>query len=129
MRVLVADNDLEFLELIAKVLDQSGLEVVCARTGNELLRELIESTPFDVVITDASMPWKTGLQIIQSEWNVRLPCPLVIMTEQRDHTIAAQAAALSERVTFLHKPFSIGALRIALQTCLGSEMPRARSCG
>jgi DNA-binding NtrC family response regulator len=129
MRTLIADDDQDFLELIAKVIEQRSDEVVCACSGNELLYKLAEGTPFDVVIADRSMPWVTGLRLLQSGRKTELLCPIVIMTALRDYKTAAQAAALSERVTLLHKPFSIGALRATLRTCLGQDLLTARHCG
>jgi CheY-like chemotaxis protein len=122
MRALVADDDPEFLELMAKALEQGGVEVVCACSGNELLHKLAETVRFDVVIADGAMPWMAGLQVLQPGRNVRLLCPIVIMTAPYDYQTAAQAAALSERVALLRKPFSIGALRAALHTCLGQTL-------
>jgi CheY-like chemotaxis protein len=60
MRVIVADDDLEFLDLIARALEEFGNEVVCATSGDDLQREIAVGT-FDAVVTDVSMPCSTGL--------------------------------------------------------------------
>ena len=124
MRALVADDDPEFLELMARALEHLRAEVVCAASGTELLEELAGDDPFDVVITDVSMPGMTGLQVMHSARTAGLPCPVVIMTALHDRKTAAQAVALGDRVVLLYKPFSIGALRVALSTCMGGEVPR-----
>jgi len=127
MHALVADDDHEFLELIARAIEQCSVQVDCARSGSELLHKLAEAGPFDVVIADGAMPWLAGLQVLQTGRNAGLICPIVIMTAQHDHKASARAAALSERVALLRKPFSIGALRAALRACLGPGTP-ARHC-
>jgi CheY-like chemotaxis protein len=123
MRALVADDDPEFLELMARALEHLRAEVVCAASGTELLKELADGDPFDVVITDVSMPGMTGLQVMHSARTAGLPCPVVIMTALRDRKTAAQAIALGKRVVLLYKPFSLGALCVALTACLGCEVP------
>jgi two-component system capsular synthesis sensor histidine kinase RcsC len=122
MRALIADDDPEFLDLIAGALEQVCGDVVCAASGSELLEELADGAPFDVVITDVSMPGMTGLEAMHAARTAGLPCPVVIMTALRDRRTMAQTIALGGRVALLYKPFSIGALRIALGACLGSTM-------
>jgi CheY-like chemotaxis protein len=122
MRALLADDDPEFLELMARTLELLHADVVCAADGTELLEELADGDPFDVVITDVSMPGMTGLQAMHSARTAGLPCPVVIMTALHDRKTAAQTIALGARVVLLYKPFSIGALRTALSTCMGGEV-------
>lgn len=119
MRALIADDDPEFLDLIAGALEQVCGDVVCAASGSELLAELADGAPFDVVITDVSMPGMTGLQAMHAARTAGLPCPVVIMTALRDRKTTAQVVALGGRVALLYKPFSISALRVALGACLG----------
>jgi CheY-like chemotaxis protein len=119
-RALVADDDLEFLDVVSKALEQFGAAVVRASSGGELLEEIAARAPFDVVITDVTMPWMSGLQVMHSARTAGLSGPILVITGSRDAKTAAQVAALGERVTLLYKPFSIAELRAALQICMAA---------
>jgi two-component system response regulator QseB len=128
MRALVADDDPEFLDLIAQAIEQLGARVVRACSGPELQNELTAGPPFDVVVTDVSMPRPTGLEVMLAARAAGLPWPIVIMTALRDDRTTAQVAALGEHVVLLYKPFAITELRVALRACLGDSMPMPRDC-
>lgn len=119
MRVIVADDDLEFLDLIATTFEDSGDDVVCARCGEDLRRELA-SGAFDAVVTDVSMPRSTGLAVLRSVRAAGRYIPAVVMTALRDRATFGQVAALGHHVALLYKPFSLGALRSAMRACLAA---------
>lgn len=89
-----------------------------AATGGELLETIANAGPFDAIVTDISMPWMSGLQVMQSARTAGLPVPVVVMTGLRDSDLPERVAALGARAVLLYKPFSIGALFGALRTCL-----------
>jgi len=109
-RVLVADDDREMLEMVSRVLDQLGLEVVTACSGSDLLEKVAEQGPFDLVVTDVSMPWMSGLQVMHSARTAGMRCPVIVITALRNHRTADQVETLGAEVRRLDKPFSVGAL-------------------
>ncbi len=123
MRALVADDDLDFLDLITQALERFGAEVVRASSGAELQQAIARNVSFDLVVTDVSMPRMTGLEVMQAARAKGLPCPIVVMTALRNQITAAQVAALGDPVALLYKPFSIGELHLALRACLGDVQP------
>ncbi|MCX7681609.1 MAG: ATP-binding protein [Anaerolineae bacterium] len=66
-RVLVVDDDLEFLELLSRMLRtcDSTLEVVTAASGKEALAEL-RSAPPDLLLLDIVMPGMNGWQVLET---------------------------------------------------------------
>jgi two-component system OmpR family response regulator len=122
MRVLLAENDLEFLDLLADTFERLGANVVCARSGRELQHEITAGPPFDLVVTDVSMPYRTGLEVMSSARAAGLTWPIVVMTASRDQITAARAAALGDHVTLLYKPFSISELCAAMRECLADPV-------
>jgi len=62
-RILIIDDEQIVLEVLRKILELEGYEVVTAANGDEGL-ELFSQKPFDLVITDMVMPEKDGLQTI-----------------------------------------------------------------
>lgn len=114
LRALVADDDPELLEMVAGVVARElGAEVIRAATGHELL-ELLAHEEYDFIVTDISMPWMTGLQVMHSARTAGLPVPVVVMTALRDPQIPAQVAALGDHARLLHKPFAFQELVAAL---------------
>ena len=63
-KILIADNDILFLDLLEDILSEEGIEVHKARDGKEALEKLIENPP-DVLITDLIMPKVSGEQLIE----------------------------------------------------------------
>ena len=119
-RALVADDDAEMLTLVARELQQFGADIVAVTSGGDLLEKVANDGPFDVIVTDISMPWMTGLQAMHSARTAGLPVPIVVMTALRDPTLPQQVASLGARAELLHKPFSIDELYAALRRSLAS---------
>jgi two-component system response regulator TctD len=115
---LVADDDAELLSLVAKALRLFGADVVAVTSGGELLEKVANAGPFDVIVTDISMPWMTGLHVMHSARAAGLPVPVVVMTALRDPTLPEQVASLGAHAELLKKPFSIDELYAALRRSL-----------
>ncbi len=119
-RVLVADDDPDLLESLAVSLVDAGAEVVRATTGADLLELVAEDAAFDLVITDISMPWITGLQVASSMREAGLDVPLIVMTGLSDESLPERVRALGERVTLLRKPFDVKQFEAAVAVTLPS---------
>lgn len=116
MRAIVADDDVDVREVVATAVDQLGADVLCARSGHELLELSAQyEGELDFIVADVAMPWLTALKILQSPSVVT---PMVVMTGLRDYQIEQQIHAAGEHVGLLYKPFSNEELFAALQTCV-----------
>lgn len=62
-RILVIDDDIMTLEVIRKILEAEGYQVVTALNGQKGL-DAFRQNPVDLVITDLVMPVKDGLRTI-----------------------------------------------------------------
>lgn len=63
-KVLLVDDEAEFLRSLVKVLGRRGLEVEGVTSGREALERMRES-PFDVVVLDLMMPGMDGLETLK----------------------------------------------------------------
>jgi diguanylate cyclase (GGDEF)-like protein len=63
-RVLVADDDPQFRDLLVRRSKKMGLSVLEVEDGNEAM-EALEAERFDLIISDLYMPGHTGLEVIQ----------------------------------------------------------------
>jgi DNA-binding response OmpR family regulator len=62
-RILVIDDDEIMNEMMVQLLSESGYEAEGARDGSHGMT-LLDTKPFDLVITDIVMPEKDGLETI-----------------------------------------------------------------
>ena len=109
-RVLVADDDAASLALVADALERIGCDVTRADDGNELLQALAAGAPFDLLVTDISMPWMTGLQVAYSAREAGMTTPVIVMTALAIDQ--SQVDALGHTV-LLRKPFGTKQLEAA----------------
>lgn len=84
IRTIVADDDPAILDLVTKDLESMGLEVMRADNGVMLIELVANQGPFDLIITDISMPWMSGLQVAMSARNAGVRTPVIVMTGLRD---------------------------------------------
>lgn len=64
LKVLMADDEPDVLEVMAKKVSAEGFDVVTAQDGEEALEKIRAEVP-DVILLDITMPKKDGFQILQ----------------------------------------------------------------
>ncbi|MFZ5895533.1 MAG: EAL domain-containing protein [Myxococcota bacterium] len=89
-RVLLVDDEPEVLRGFARVLKARGHEVVTAARGAEAIVKLSER-PFDVVVSDISMPDMDGLQLLKEVRRRDLLVPVILATGSPAVKTAAEA--------------------------------------
>jgi two-component system OmpR family response regulator len=65
IRVLIVDDEEDFLELTRLFLEGAGFEVECARAAGEAIARAILSPP-DVILLDILLPGCDGLEILET---------------------------------------------------------------
>jgi CheY-like chemotaxis protein len=122
-RVLVADDDPQLLDAVTEAFTRLDADVVRASSGADLIEQLATAGPFDLVVTDISMPWMSGLQAIRSTRAAGLPTSVIFMTALSDPRIPAQVKALGSNAVLLRKPFELGELASAAEMLLSAKRP------
>jgi CheY-like chemotaxis protein len=113
-RVLIADDDPEMLGAVADALARLGYRVVQVESGAGLVDRLASHGPFDLIISDISMPWMDGLKALRSMRTVGVATPIIVMTGLRDQLIATSMQALGSNAILLRKPFEFDELESAV---------------
>jgi len=103
MKILVADDDPDLLDLVAYALAQAGFLVVKAKNGTEALGSYDEETP-DLVILDINMPGATGFEVCAS-LRERGSTPIIMLTARGEEQDLVRALELGAD-DYLTKPFS-----------------------
>ena len=93
--VLVVDDLPANVELMARRLERSGLEVLTAADGPTAL-EVLQRQAVDLVLLDIMMPGMTGLEVlrhIRSTWSAAV-LPVVMVTAKTDSADVVEALGL-----------------------------------
>lgn len=123
--MLVADDDPAMLGAVSDALVRLGLEVVRADSGGELVDQLANEGPFDLIVSDISMPWIDGLKTLRSMRTAGVATPVIVMTALRDQQILTQVGALGSNAILLRKPFDLDDLEAAVGTLMSPARPIA----
>ncbi len=79
VRLLLIDDEEEFLESIVPALKRRGMEVESATRGEDALDVLVEKN-FDVVLLDFKMPGLDGLETLRRIKKLRPTCQVIIIS-------------------------------------------------
>ena len=107
-RILIVDDEADFLFSASVALRQAGYEVVGAGDGEEALSRIRESLRarkrFDLILTDLRMPSLCGLELLEGMEKLGVEFPTIAMTGYLDDTLRADLIRKG-CVDFLEKPF------------------------
>jgi len=113
LRVLIVDDEIEFLETLVKRLRKRKLAVTGVTSGEQALDSLRESQA-DIVVLDVKMPGMSGLETLR-ELKRRHPAIEVIMlTGHANMEVAIEGMDLGA-FDYLMKPIDIDELLYKIQ--------------
>ncbi len=107
-RVLIVDDELDFLETILKRLKRRKIDAMGVSSGKDAL-DLLERQPFDVVILDVRMPGMDGIETLK-EMKKRRPLMEVIMLTGHASVEAGMQGMQLGAFDFVMKPADIDEL-------------------
>jgi DNA-binding response OmpR family regulator len=114
--LLVVDDEPIIRNSLARDLTVAGLAVTTAADG-EAAVALINSTAFDMVITDLVMPGLNGLQVLEAAKRKNLTTIVIILTGNGVMESAIEALRLGAD-DFLQKPCDTDELLYRISNCL-----------
>jgi DNA-binding NtrC family response regulator len=107
-RVLLVDDEVEFLTALAERLRTRGLEVVVATNGEEAIAKAGENT-FDAVVLDFAMPGLNGIETLKGLREHDPDIQVMLLTGQATIQAAVEATRLGA-VDVLEKPTDVTTL-------------------
>lgn len=117
--ILIVDDEKHTREGLRDLLSDS-YEVFLAKDADEAFR-LMESEPFDVILTDLRMAGKSGMKVIDRA--IRLPNrPVCIMMTAYGNVETAVDAMKRGAFDFVTKPLNLEKLEILIQRALKSRL-------
>jgi len=104
--VLVVDDEIHIVHVVAIKLRNNGYEVISADNGAEALELAIRDKP-DIIVTDYQMPVMTGLELVDNlRRNEETKDTPVIMLTARSFAISREQQDELKISGCLSKPFS-----------------------
>lgn len=127
-RILVIDDEPSALDVLQKILEGEGYEVLVAANGLDGVA-LFRQQPCDLVITDMVMPVKDGLQTILELRDEAPDLPIIaisgggVISKERYLTVAGYL----DRVITIAKPFTVLEIVTAAAKLLNDQEPSAET--
>ncbi|HOV86287.1 MAG TPA: response regulator [Syntrophobacteraceae bacterium] len=113
IKVLVVDDETEFLETLVKRMKKRKLDAKGAQSGEEGL-EVLKQSPVDVVVLDVKMPGMDGIETLRE---IKKSFPLVeviMLTGHANLEVAIEGMELGA-FDYLMKPMDIDELLYKVQ--------------
>lgn len=121
-RILVIDDEPTALDLLRRILEMKGYDVLVATNGLEGVKLFLQQ-PCDLVITDMVMPVKDGLQTILDLRSHAPDLPVIAIsgggTISKERYLAV--AGYLDRVITIAKPFAIEDITEAVANLLQDQ--------
>ena len=119
-KILIADDEDDVREIMAKKIKHEGYEVVSARDGEEAWKKIQKESP-DIILLDLNMPKMDGLTVLKNlrqnppskKWQ-----PVVIISARNELTDINQGLSL-EADHYLTKPCHFSEVLKAIQLMSG----------
>ena len=113
LKLLVVDDEEEFLERLVERLERRGVDVQGVSTGEEAL-EAIENHPVDVMLLDVRLPGIDGVQVLQRVKKRHPFVEVILFTGYADSNTAVRVMELGA-FDYLLKPVPIDDLLYRIQ--------------
>jgi len=118
-RFLVVDDFAPMREIIRKVLQEIGYEHIQEANDGAVALPMLQTSPFDMLITDWNMPRLPGIELLRAVRAepklANLPVLMVTAEVKREQIIAATQAGVNG---YIIKPFTAQALAAKVQKIL-----------
>ena len=118
-KLLLVDDDPFILEGIGEDLESNGYQVTRASNG-ETAVDLLETTQFDLVITDLVMDSTDGIQVLKKTKELNSDAQVIILTGFGDIESAIEALR-SQADDFLLKPCESQEMLFRVKNCLEKQ--------
>ena len=102
-RILIADDELDIVNMLCSYFTSKGYDVITALDGAETLKRA-ESNP-DIILLDINMPRIDGLEVCQRIRD-HIPCPILFLTARIEDADKVKGFAVGGD-DYIVKPFSL----------------------
>jgi DNA-binding NtrC family response regulator len=119
-KVLLVDDEEEFVETLAERMRNRGMEVATSNSGGEALK-LVETDPYDVVVLDLQMPGMDGIEVLERIKQRQPDIQVVLLTGHA--SVAKGVEAIKHgALEFLEKPIDLSKLSEVIHRAKAEKM-------
>ena len=111
-RVLVVDDEPDFIELLREFLTAKGYEVIAASNGEEGLRKVKEDRPH-LILLDVRMPKMNGLEVLKQVREIDHEVGVIMVTAVNEEETGRQALKMGA-FDYITKPLDLKYLERSL---------------
>ena len=122
-KVLLVDDEDAMRFALAEIMDQLGFEVVGAASVDAALQHVED---VDVVVTDYSMPGKSGLELLEEVRAKDRALPVILLTAHGSERLAVQALKRGA-YDYIAKPFDNDEVAYSIQRAVETRSLRRSS--
>ncbi|MFP5239961.1 MAG: response regulator [Acidobacteriota bacterium] len=112
-RLLLVDDEAEFIETMGKRLARRGLTVHLANSGQQAL-DIIAGNELDVVVLDVKMPGMDGIEALQKIKALKPDLEVLMLTAHANVEVAMRGMELGA-FDYLMKPVELDELLYKIQ--------------
>jgi two-component system NtrC family sensor kinase len=118
IKILCVDDERNVLRALERIFLDDDYEIVLSGSGDEGLKTMEESGPFQVVISDYRMPVMNGVEFLKAVYERWPETVRIVLSGYAD--AGAIVAAINEGhiYRFIPKPWNDDELRVTIQNCL-----------
>lgn len=106
-KILVVDDDEDFLEAISYRLKKKKIDVIAVKSGEEAIKKL-EGNLFSLILLDMKMPGMNGVETYKKMERLKCGCPVIFMSAYHDENV--DDVKKLNPFGFLKKPFDFSQL-------------------
>jgi len=107
-RILIVDDEVDFVEALSARLEARGLTVRTAESGREAVDQ-VKARRFDAIILDLAMPGMDGIETLQAMREMQPELQVILLTGHGTLQQSVEAMKLGA-MDFLEKPVELDVL-------------------
>ena len=119
-KVLLVDDEVEFLDTLSERMRNRGMEVATSSSGAEALKK-VEQESFDVIILDLMMPGVDGLEALKVLKEKKPELQVILLTGHATIEKGIEAMKLGA-MDFLEKPADLSQLTEKIKKAQAKKM-------
>ncbi|MEJ5363728.1 MAG: response regulator [Desulfosoma sp.] len=116
VKILIVDDDEVYRDVLKDAIGEENTELSLAASGEEAL-ELLQSSPFDILITDLNMPGIDGLTLLKRARQL-YPDILTLIITGYGSLESAVEAIRSGAYDYIQKPFRIDEVAVSTRNAV-----------
>jgi len=120
--ILVVDDDVESLEVIAQNLRRMGYEVVPAVDGRSAV-EMVRQGEVDLAVVDYNLPDLDGLQVLKMIKRINSALPVIVMSAASTNHNLLFDLLDAGAYAFIPKPICVPDFQRTIERALASSYP------